>query len=273
MTDAGGLAGGRCVKARVEEVAGAGVGVLVGPGNNGGDGLAGGRLLPEETRAHVHFFLVAPRPDDDPNLAKVRAANLLVADAATDAEQGYRVLRTMVANADVIVDALLGTGTRLPIKGNLDKVLRQIHKALDDREADRRRPDSSVPVRPTADTHRRPVVIAVDMPTGLDADTGELDKNTLYADETITFEAAKPGHVTFIGADAVGVLHIAPLNLPEKFKERDKLKRTLIDAPTVRALLPPRPANANKGTFGKTLIVAGSLNYTGAPTLAATAAS
>jgi NAD(P)H-hydrate epimerase len=70
----------------------------------------------------------------------------------------------------------------------------------------------------------------------------------------------------------VGVLHIAPLALPEKLKPRDSIKRTLVDASTVRKLMPARPASANKGTFGKALIVAGSLNYIGAPVLAAQAA-
>src|SRR5262249_34730913 len=128
------------------------------------------------------------------------------------------------------------------------------------------------PTQPAASSYRAPVVLAVDMPTGLNSDNGELDKNALYADETVTFEAAKIGQVTFVGADAVGVLHVASLGLPEKLKPRDSIKRTLVDASAVRALLPERPANANKGTFGRTLIVAGSLNYTGAPRMAAEAA-
>jgi NAD(P)H-hydrate epimerase len=248
------------------------VAVLVGPGNNGGDGLVAGRLIAEETRATVTFFLSQLRDENDANFAKVRAANLLVADAPTDSEQGYRVLRTMIANADLIIDALLGTGTKLPIKGDMLKILQQVHQALADREAEHPKPGFSTPVNPTADTHRKPIVIAVDVPTGLNADTGELDKHALYADETVTFEAIKPGHVTFSGADAVGTLHVAPLDLPEKLKPRDSIKRTLVDAPTVCRLLPERPANANKGTFGKALIVAGSLNFIGAPTLSARAA-
>src|SRR5712692_3831496 len=88
MMDTAGLAVANCIKPILEEFPEPRVVVLVGPGNNGGDGLVAGRLLAEETRATVTFFLAAPRPDDDPNLAKLRAANLLVADAATDAEQG-----------------------------------------------------------------------------------------------------------------------------------------------------------------------------------------
>jgi len=269
MMDNAGRAVADRVKQILEEFPDPRVAVLVGPGNNGGDGLVAGRLIAEETKATVTFFIVQPRDDKDANFAKVRAANLLVADAPTDSEQGYRVLRTMIANADVIIDALLGTGSKLPLRGAIEKVMRQVHQALADREADRAKPGFTTPERPSMGKGRKPIIVAVDMPTGLDADTGELDKHALYADETITFEAAKPGHVMFVGADAVGVLHVAPLSLPEKFAERDAIKRTLVDAPTVRALLPERPASANKGTFGKAMIAAGSLNYIGAPGLAA----
>jgi NAD(P)H-hydrate epimerase len=272
MMDNAGRAVANRVKQIVAEFPEPRVAVLVGPGNNGGDGLVAGRLIAEETKATVTFFLVQPRDESDENFAKVRAANLLVVDAPTDSEQGYRVLRTMIANADVIIDALLGTGSKLPLRGEIEKVMRQVHKALSDREEDRPRPNFVTPERPSIDTARRPIIVAVDLPTGLNADTGELDKNALYADETITFEAAKPGHVTFSGRDAVGVLHVAPLSLPEKFPPRDNIKRTLVDARSVRRLLPERPASANKGTFGKALIVAGSLNYIGAPALAAQAA-
>ncbi|MEP7287391.1 MAG: NAD(P)H-hydrate dehydratase [Chloroflexota bacterium] len=272
MMDTAGRAVADHVKQKLEGFPEPRVAVLVGPGNNGGDGLVAGRLIAEETRANVTFFLSQPRTEDDANFAKVRAANLLVVDAAGDSEHGYRVLRTMIANADVIIDALLGTGTRLPIKGDMEKILRQIHKALSDRETDHVRPSVRTPAEPLVNTYRKPIIIAVDMPTGLNADTGELDKNALYADETITFETVKVGQVTFVGADAVGRLHVADLALPEKLKPRDNIKRTLVDAPTVSALLPKRPANANKGTFGKALIVAGSLNYIGAPVLAALAA-
>jgi hydroxyethylthiazole kinase-like uncharacterized protein yjeF len=268
MMDNAGRAVADRVKQILEEFPEPRVAILVGPGNNGGDGLVAGRLIAEESNATVTFFLTQPRDESDQNFAKVKAANLLVVDAPTDAEQGYRVLRTMVANADVILDSLLGTGTKLPIKGEMEKVLRAIHQALHDRESDRPRSGFITPERPGADTTQRPVIVAVDVPTGLNADNGDLDEQVLYANETISFETAKVGHVTFDGRDAVGVLHIAPLGIADKIEARDSIQRTLIDASTVRKLLPKRPANANKGTFGKALIVAGSLNYVGAAALA-----
>src|SRR5258708_19393106 len=155
----------------------------------------------------------------------------------------------MIANADLIIDALLGTGTKLTIKGEMLKILQRIHQALDDREADRSHIGFSTPGHPTADTHRKPIIIAVDIPTGLNSDTGELDNYALYADETVTFEAVKPGHVTFSGADAVGLLHSAPLHFPEKLKPRDSIKTQILSAPPLRPPLPQRPPTATKANF------------------------
>jgi NAD(P)H-hydrate epimerase len=267
---------GRAVAERVKalfdelEIRDPRVAVLVGPGNNGGDGLVAARMIAFETTASVQVFLTRPR--DDENLNRAREAKILIIDAPTDAERGYRVLRTMIANADIVIDALLGTGTRLPIRGEVEIVLRQVDKALRDRAADRPKPKLVTPSQPAPNGSSGPIVLAVDVPTGLDADSGELDAHTLYAHETITFEAAKPGLVAPGAADAIGTLHVAALNLPESFPLRDAIKLTLTDCGTVRDMLPARPASANKGTFGKALIVAGSGNYVGAPALAGQAA-
>ncbi len=272
MMDRAGRAVADRVKALLEEFPEPRVAVLVGKGNNGGDGLVAGRLIAAETKAIVSFFLVEPRDEADPVFAPIRAAGLLAADAPTDAEQGYRVLRTMVANADILIDALLGTGVQLPLKGDLEKILRQVHKALNDRRTDHPPTLINTPGAPHYSAIREPLIIAVDVPTGLDADSGALDPNAIHADETITFEAAKPGLLVFPGAEAVGTLHIAALGLPAKLEPLASAKQTLIDAATAHKLLPDRPASANKGTFGKALIVGGSVNYTGAAVLAALSA-
>lgn len=260
------------VKELIEDFHEPRVAVLVGKGNNGGDGLVAGRLIAAEAKAIVSFFLVEPRDEADPVFKPVREAGLLAADAPTDSSAGYRVLRTMVANADVLIDALLGTGAKLPLKGEMEKVLRQVHKALRDRADDHPMATISTPAAPLYSTVREPIIVAVDVPTGLDADTGALDPNAIRANETITFEAVKPGLLTFPGAEAVGILHVAALGLPDKIEPLAGVKQTLVDASTVRRLLPERPASANKGTFGKAMIAAGSVNYTGAAVLAALSA-
>src|SRR5688572_29801956 len=118
----------------------------------------------------------------------------------------------------------------------------------------------------------QPYRIAVDAPTGLNCDTGELDPLTLYADETVTFAAAKVGQLVFPGADAVGVLHIAEIGLPQGLKKLANISLELSSAESVAKMLPPRPRNSHKGTFGKTFIVAGSINYIGAAAMSAQSA-
>lgn len=250
------------------------VAVLVGPGNNGGDGLVAARILAQELEgASVGAFLLKERGDDDPVFVAAREAGVFLADAANDKAAGYRVLQNLVANADVLIDALFGTSLRLPIKGDAAKVLQTAHKAIALRRAERPAPPFSTPAFPANEPlDEGPIIVAVDCPSGLDCDTGALDANALHAHETITFAAAKPGLLTFPGAEAVGMLHVADIGLPPRLPELDDIALTLVDAAEVRARLPRRPLNSHKGTFGKAMVVAGSLNYTGAAYLAAAAA-
>lgn len=235
---------------------------LIGPGNNGGDGLVAGRILSLEFHAHVAFFLAAPR--DDENFRKAQEAGLEITD-------DLLALGALVARADVLVDALLGTGARLPVRGAIQSTLQVVQAALLARRGRAAHGRTVAPGRPEvwAQPLPSPFVVAVDLPSGMDADTGALDELALHADETVTFEAAKLGQAQFPGAMALGALHVAALNLPDTLPARDSIRRTLLDAGTVKALLPPRPADANKGTFGKALVVGGSPNYIGAPGLAA----
>ncbi|WP_119066846.1 NAD(P)H-hydrate dehydratase [Aggregatilinea lenta] len=250
------------------------IAILVGPGNNGGDGLVAGRVLAEELpNAHIGAFLLAARGEDDQNFVRARDAGVFIAEAESDSGQGYRVLQNLVANADVVIDALFGTSLRLPIKGDAAKVLQAAHKALTLRKNDRPQRSYATPADPAEDGGwPSPVIVAVDAPSGLDCDTGELDAHTLVADETITFAAAKPGLLAFPGAAAVGTLHVANIGLPARLPELDEVQAALVDVAWVAACLPERGANSHKGTFGKLMVTAGSLNYIGAAYLVASAA-
>jgi NAD(P)H-hydrate epimerase len=268
---------GRALAERVKELLAeatnpndASITVLVGPGNNGGDGLVAGRILAEETSALVRFYLLKPRSDDDANFQAIRAANLFIASAEDD--QRYRVLTNMVASATIIIDALFGTGVQLPLRDDVAKVLRHVQQAIHETEADGESGAYTILSQPSHRHSARPYIVAVDCPSGLDCDTGEIDKNTLHADETVTFIAAKPGHFTFPGAQAVGRLTISHIGVPPTTEGLREEKRAIADAQTVRDLLPVRPTDANKGTFGKVLVIGGSINYTGAAALCAMSA-
>ena len=233
--------------------------VLVGPGNNGGDGLVCARALleasqqPDSPALTVQLYLLKPRAEDDPVYAPLRERGILIANAADDLR--LRVLHQMVTHADVIVDALLGTGVSRPIDGTLLGMLEEVRAVL--------KGDA------------RPVVVALDGVTGMNYDTGALDPAALQADLTITFHAPKRGHYCYPAARANGELVVTPIGIEHlalgATGKADGEVR-LADDSFLRAHLPRRAPDANKGSYGKVLVIGGCIDYSGAPTLAAEAA-
>ena len=242
--------------------------ILVGPGNNGGDGLVAARAL-REAGAQVSCYLLKDRPDDT-LLAAARDQGCFVAIAPDDLQ--FRVLRRLVKGADVIVDALLGTGAARPIEGDLAKILGIVKSEIKESKGLVTRELVSIPAVPTVSpSFPEPLVVAVDGPTGLNYDIGALDPAAIPADVTVTFAYPKLGHFAFPGASACGQLVIADIGTdPELAKD---IKREVADTEMIRAMLPARPADAHKGTFGKAMIVAGSVYYSGAAALSAQAAT
>ncbi len=253
--------------------------VLVGPGNNGGDGLVAGRYL-AEAGAVVAFYLVKPRDvADDENLARVEEMGLEVLLA--DYDQRFRVLRHRLRVTDIVIDALLGTGVTRPIEGQLAAILEQVGAAIAERgraAAPGQPPLLSVAAPPAApddapawDDERppRPVVVAVDCPSGLNCDSGALDPLAISADLTVTFAGPKRGHFRFPGAAACGELVVADIDIGPELPAVSGVALELATPDLARALLPPRPRDGHKGTFGTALIAAGSIRYWGAPALAA----
>ena len=237
--------------------------VLVGPGNNGGDGLVAAHYL-WEMGARVTCYVWKRNAEDDANFERVKDDRLPLVWADDDAH--FEVLRGLLSGADVIVDALLGVGVTRPIGGILKELLDAVRAAL----ADRRTPgglSEAVPSRPTG---LEPLVVAVDCPTGLDCDTGALDPAALTADVTVTFAFPKVGLLRFPGAEAVGRIVVVDIAIPPELA--DDVAIELASTHQIRAWLPQRAASAHKGTFGRALIVAGSVNYVGAATLAGSGA-
>lgn len=269
MTAAGRAAANRAL-AVLEGIADPKVTVLVGSGNNGGDGLVAGLFIAQDNpKAEVRFYLLSER--DDVYVETAKEAGLFIAKAEDDGDK--RVLRNMVASADLVIDALFGIGGRLPIEGEAQKILRQANTAINERR--RARPEN-LAIMPTKGGQvpqaPRLYVLAIDCPSGMDCDTGEVDKNAIHADETITFIAAKTGQFRYPGADYVGTLTVADIEIPEKLDAVKAIADFVVDAELVRSKLPERGSNSHKGTYGRALLIAGSLNYIGAPALAAEAA-
>jgi NAD(P)H-hydrate epimerase len=245
--------------------------ILVGPGNNGGDGLVTGLFIGKDRPdAVVRFYLLKQRPDDL-YFQAAQQGGLLIAFESNDGDK--RLLRNMIASSDVVVDALFGIGVHLPLRDEAQKVLRATRQALNERR-NAQPEEYTLDLSDLKGTQKAPpiVVIAVDLPSGVDANTGKTDKLTLVADETVTFIAAKHGHFLGDATEVVGNLVIANLSVQEKNKALAAINDTVIDADSIRDLLPQRSLNSNKGTYGKALVVAGSSQYLGAPLLSAQAA-
>ena len=210
MEQAGRSAADRALKV-LETVHEPRVTVLVGPGNNGGDGLVTGLLIAQDRAdADVRFYLLAARNDDYTQTAN--EAGLMVVTEDSDSDK--RLLRQMVASADLVIDALFGIGVRLPIRDAARTILQQTNRALNERR--RTRPDTvSIILDETGQIPQPPpiYVMAIDCPSGLDCDTGELDSNAIVADETVTFITAKRGQFLFPGAKAVGRLTVADIGV------------------------------------------------------------
>ncbi len=221
--------------------------VLVGPGNNGGDGLVAARHL-SSWGADVTVFLCRARAYDDPHFASIVELGLPVIEAWESGSMEQ--LDAALVSADCTVDAILGTGRARPIEGVFKDVLTRLV------ETQTARPEMAV--------------IAMDLPSGLDADTGKVDSVCPAADVTVTLGYPKLGEFIFPGADRTGALEITAIGIPEGL-DGDVDLELMTDDWAVRTL-PERPSSAHKGTFGRTLVVAGSRNYVGAAYLASSAA-
>ncbi|MEM7028525.1 MAG: NAD(P)H-hydrate dehydratase [Chloroflexota bacterium] len=248
-------------------VAGVRVTVLVGPGNNGGDGLVTARYLSDMGATVILYIWKRVNLDDDVNWR--RLADYGLATHFFDQDENEDILAECVAESAIIVDALLGTGVSRPIEGGLATLLDAVTTALDD-QRDVELPLIVDPLEPPTMPESGPIVVAVDVPSGLYADTGQLDQRTIPAEMTITFAVPKRGHVSWPGAAYTGQLLIADIAVdPEFFPDEVPHLATPL---MISELLPDRPPTGHKGTFGKVLVVGGCLNYTGAPSLSATAA-
>lgn len=262
---------GRAVAEAIEthfDAAGTRVLVLVGPGNNGGDGLVTARHLAGYGAA-VTVYVWKRKTEGDRNWALLDSTGVQTILGDDDGDNAR--LASLLVETDFIVDALLGTGVTRPIEGSLAALLDQTKKVV----ADRRRLEAGPLVEPARSAPRQnfgPLVVAVDVPSGLNSDTGEVDSHTITADVTVTLAAVKRGHVLEPGLNVVGRLIVADIGL-KPLHYPPGLNLQIATGADVAVMLPARPAAAHKGTFGTATLVGGCLNYIGAIILAGQAAT
>lgn len=222
--------------------------VVAGAGNNGGDGFVVARHLLARG-AHAEAWLAG---DPAKMTADCRANHDAFAGVGGKVEgvplgRSLHVLGDALAGADVVVDALFGTGLDREITEPLASVVRLMNEA--------RR------------FGRRPRLAALDVPSGLDADSGAALGACVEADRTISFAHLKLGHVTGRGAALSGPVHVVDIGVPPSLVARESAE--LVEASDVRAVVRPRPIDTHKYRAGHVAIVAGSAGKVGAALLSA----
>lgn len=219
---------------------------LVGSGNNGGDALVALSAL-ARIGWGVEAYLVRPRPAEDSLASQLAQLGGKVTSLADD--PGFDHLGDALASAKILIDGVLGTGIQLPLKDEVARALAFVRNF-----------------------EPLPQVVAVDCPSGMDCDSGEVAPECIPADITVCMAAVKMGMMKFPAFQYLGAVETVPLGLPEDLPAWNAITKEVITSDDVRKALPERPLNAYKGSFGTALIAAGSINYTGAALLAGKAA-
>lgn len=236
-------AGLRCVDelmAEVGEISGKKVGIFCGKGNNGGDGFVIARHL-DRLGAKVSVYTVCGREfskDAEKNFKMLKFTGCEIKDSPD-----FTVYE--IPLYDIVVDAVFGTGINGDIEGTAAEVIEDINLYAK-------------------------FVVAVDVPSGINADTGEVFSPCVKADLTVTFAAYKTGLLLYPAADFCGKIKCVDICIPEKLLEDSNV--FVMDSEFIKESFPKRYANSQKGDYGKVLIIAGSEGMSGAAYMSAQAA-
>ena len=218
--------------------------VFAGKGNNGGDGLAAARHLHNEG-ANVYVFLLSEaevlKGDGEINLRIARKMDIPIFGSN---QYNRDMLTSRIKESDLIIDAMLGTGLSSEVRGGYKDVIEMINRSG----------------KPT---------IAVDIPTGINADTGEIMGIGIKASATVTFALPKRAHFLFPGPEYTGKLHVVDISIPFKAIEQEGIYLQLITEEWIKKTLTPRPPDSHKGTFGHAVVIAGSIGKGGAAAMTA----
>lgn len=219
------------------------ISIFVGPGNNGGDGLVMARHLHQLGCRVRIVLLVDPKKikgDAAVNLAIVQQLPIALKIVTSEAQA-----KKIKLSADMAaVDALFGTGLKRKVSGHFATAVKCLNSA-------------SCPV------------LSVDIPSGLDSDSGQILGCCVQADLTMTYGLAKVGQFIYPGAERCGRLEVVDISIPPQVVEQAGLRTELLDKKSFTDLLPKRRPSSHKGSHGHSLIIAGSAGKTGAAILCA----
>jgi len=224
------------------------VGVIAGRGNNGGDGFVIARYLAQKG-SDVTVYLLSEstgvKGDAAANLKLLMTLNIPVIEIPD--EQSFSDYKTDMLHQELWIDALLGTGLKSNVRGYFKKIIGFIN--------DLERP-----------------VFSVDIPSGLNSDTGQVCGACIRAQATATFAFAKSGHILLPGAEHTGYLEIIDIGIPDYIVKNIRPKQHLLTSESICSTFKHRLPDAHKGTTGHVLVVAGSVGKTGAAAMTAMSA-
>ena len=224
------------------------VAVIAGRGNNGGDGFVIARYLYQKG-INITVFLLAEkktvRGDAEANLKLLTPMGIPLIEIPD--QNTFSAHKTLLLHQDIWVDAILGTGLQSDVKDFFKYVIDFIN-------------DSNKPI------------FAVDIPSGLNSDTGQPCGACIRANATATFGFAKTGHIIHPGAELTGILDIVDIGIPPHIAEAVGPKQFLLTRELIRSSFEPRSPDAHKGDTGHLLVVAGSPGKTGAAAMTALSA-
>lgn len=220
--------------------------IICGKGNNGGDGLVAARYL-VASGFHPRVLLLS-RPDDltpdaASQLAAARRAGVHV-EEFPDAEAWHDGQPLAIPPGRIVVDALLGTGLRGGARGLAATVIQTINDSPGE-------------------------VVAIDLPSGLDAESAAVPGPTVRAMRTYTLERPKLPLALRPSADFAGLWRALSIGIPQEAIDTEQAQLFWLDPATVQPLLSPRDVDTHKGDYGRLLVVAGSIGRSGAAVLAA----
>ena len=219
--------------------------VVSGKGQNGGDGFVVARLLRQRgCRARVVLLAAASllRGDSAMTFRKYKQAGGRTHQIPDEAS--ITGVQPLVCESEILVDAIFGTGLNAPVQGTAADVINLMNGS-----------------------GRR--IVAIDLPSGLQADSGEILETAVQAFLTVTLARPKRGLYLGNGPNIAGIIRVGDIGIPQELIARAKIPLQLLDASSVRALFPRRKRAAHKGSFGHAGIIAGSSGKTGAAAMAA----
>lgn len=224
------------------------VGVLAGRGNNGGDGFVMARYLHQKGVPVIVFLLAGPERIEGDAATNLNLLHTLGVPVRTVADpETFAASRQLMAHQHTWIDAIFGTGLNSDVRGHYQTAIRFVNQ------------------------QERPV-FAVDIASGLNADTGQVCGVSIKAAATATFGFAKIGHLAHPGRTLTGDLNVIEIGIPPTVAKKIGCKQHLITPESLRSALPRRSAMAHKGKNGHLVILAGSPGKTGAAAMAATSA-